>query len=71
MLISHAFQSGCCAVALLFGGAAAAIGLSGCEKKKEKIIDIETPETDIEIERSRKNGDLDIKIKKKKARPEK
>ncbi len=45
---------------LLFAGA---VSVCGCEKKTEKIVDIETPEGGIEIERSSDSGDIKIKVK--------
>lgn len=42
--------------------AIATISFVGCEKK-EKIIDIETPDGGIEIERSEDSGDIKIEVK--------
>jgi hypothetical protein len=67
MRFSKPLRSCCCVLPLLAG--AAIVGLSGCEKKKEKIIDIETPNTDIEVERSKTDGSLEIKIQKTKKKP--
>jgi type IV pilus biogenesis protein CpaD/CtpE len=57
----------CRLLPVLLAAGIATGGISGCQKKepKEKIIDIETPDTDVEIERSKKDGSLDIKIKRK------
>jgi hypothetical protein len=38
--------------------------LGGCERK-EKVLDIETPEGEIEVERSLDDGDVDVKINEK------
>ena len=34
---------------------------SGCERK-EKVLDIETPRSDIEVERDPETGDTDIEV---------
>jgi hypothetical protein len=38
--------------------------LAGCERK-EKILDIETPEGGIEVERSLDSGEIDVEVEDK------
>ncbi len=45
--------------------AAFAFGGSSC-KRKEKVLDIETPAGGIEVERDKKSGDIDMKVEEKK-----
>lgn len=40
--------------------------LAGCEPKKEKVLEIETPEGSLEIERTKDSGPTTIEIKDKK-----
>jgi len=35
------------------------LGLTGCERK-EKVLDIETPGTDVEVERNIDTGEVDV-----------
>lgn len=35
---------------------------TGCEKKKEKVLDIETPNGELKIERSTETGKVDVEI---------
>lgn len=65
MLHRRTIRSRCCIATLLMTVAISGAALTGCREKKEKIIDIETPNTDIEVERSRKSGNLDIKVRRK------
>ncbi len=44
--------------ALLLGGVC---GLSGCEQK-EKVLEIDTPGTDVDVERSKEDGDVDVTV---------
>ena len=44
---------------------AAACAFASCERKKEKVIDIQTPGGSIEVERDKKSGEIDIQIDKK------
>jgi len=40
---------------------AATVFLSGCERK-EKLLDIETPNGEIEVERSLDTGEVDVEV---------
>ena len=45
--------------------AAFALGGTSC-KRKEKVLDIETPAGGIEVERDKKSGDVEMKVEEKK-----
>ena len=40
-----------------------ACALTGCERK-EKVIDVETPATDVEVERNLDTGEVDVKVER-------
>lgn len=40
-----------------------ACALTGCERK-EKVIDIETPGTDVEVERNVDTGQVDVEVER-------
>ena len=42
-----------------------ALGGTSC-KRKEKVLDIETPAGGIEVERDKKSGDIEMKVEEKK-----
>lgn len=43
----------------------AAIALvPGCDRK-EKVIDVETPRTDVEVERNKETGEVDVEVERK------
>lgn len=48
-------------IGAIFLFAATLIAFSGCERK-EKVLDIETPRTDIEVERDPETGDTDVEV---------
>lgn len=41
--------------------AGALFAAAGCERK-EKVLDIETPRTDVEVQRSRDTGEVDVHV---------
>jgi hypothetical protein len=48
----------------LFASCVAGVGvcaLTGCERK-EKVLDIETPATDVEVERNPDTGKVDVEV---------
>lgn len=51
---------------VIFTAAACAFAAASCERKKEKVIDIQTPGGSIEVERDKKSGEVDIQIDKEK-----
>jgi hypothetical protein len=46
--------------------AAIAFAFTSCERKKEKVIDIQTPGGSIKVEQDKKSGEVDIQIDKEK-----
>lgn len=50
----------------LFASCVAGIGmcaLTGCERK-EKVLDIETPASDVEVERNIDTGEVDVEVER-------
>jgi hypothetical protein len=50
----------------LFASCFAGLGmcaLTGCERK-EKVLDIETPATDVEVERNLDTGEVDVEVER-------
>ena len=41
-----------------------ALGLTGCERK-EKVLDIETPNTDVEVQRNIDTGEVEVETNRK------
>jgi hypothetical protein len=50
---------------ILVVAAAPFVFLPGCEEKKEKVLDIETPGVDIEVEKSEQDGKVEVNIDRK------
>jgi hypothetical protein len=60
--VSRLLRPFLCSLSLVIAGVA---GMAGCESRKERVIDIETPGTDIEVDRDKKDGSLEIDVDNK------
>jgi hypothetical protein len=45
------------------GGTAVCV-LTGCEQK-EKVIEVDTPNSEVEVERDKNTGDVEVEVEKK------
>lgn len=51
-----------CSLSLAVAGVVGVAGMTGCESRKERVIDVETPGTDVEVDRDKKDGSLEIDV---------